>query len=68
VKEIRMPILEVTGAYNGRYEVREQHDDGTLLIAPDTSLEAIMRRLDSRPATAEEFQAALGDLPTDGEG
>ena len=58
------PIVEVTGAVNGRYEVLEQAEDGTLVLGPDTSLQAIMRRHNSRPATAEEFQAAFGDLPT----
>jgi hypothetical protein len=64
VDEIRPPIVEVTGAVTGRYELLEQAEDGTIVLGPDTSAEAIMRRQTSRPATDEEFEAAFGDLPT----
>ncbi len=59
-----LPIVEVTGAINGRYELLEQADDGTVVLGPDTSFKAIMERLGSRPATDEEFQQAFGELPT----
>lgn len=49
---------------NGRYEVLEQSQDGTVLLGPDTSAEAIMRRGGSRPMTAEEFERHFGDLRT----
>jgi len=64
VDETRPPIVELTGALTGRYELLEQAEDGTIVLGPDTSAEAIMRRHNSRPATADEFRAALGDLPT----
>jgi hypothetical protein len=64
VDEIRPPIVEVTGAVTGRYELLEQSEDGTIMLGPDPSAEAILRRQNSRPATAEEFEAAFGDLPT----
>jgi hypothetical protein len=43
--------------------------DGRLVIAPDTSAEAIMERLDHEPATPAEFEAVYGAVkPSDGEG
>ncbi len=63
-----MPILEVTGAYNGRYRLLEDRGDGTLVIEADTSLDAILERQGARRATADEFAEYLGQLPTDGEG
>lgn len=65
VDESPPSIVEVTGAVNGRFEVEQRTEDGALMIGPDTSLPAIMHRLDSRPATPDEFQATFGDLPTD---
>lgn len=52
----------------GSYVVEEQEEDGSLLLRPDTSIEAIRRRVGGRPATREEFERELGHLPTDGEG
>lgn len=57
-------MVEVTGAVSGRFELLEQAEDGTIVLGPDTSAEAITRRQNSRPATDEEFEAAFGDLPT----
>jgi hypothetical protein len=59
-----MRIVDVTGAVTGRYEVLEEREDGTVVLSPDTSIGAIMRRLGSTRATDEEFEAAFGDLPT----
>ncbi len=52
----------------GSYVVEERNDDGSLLLRPDTSIEAIQRRLGGRPMSDAEFEEAFGDLPTDGEG
>ncbi len=60
-----MPVLEVTGAYNGRYEVREHRADGSLLIAPDTSITALRARHQSRAATPDEVTDLVGELPAD---
>jgi hypothetical protein len=64
VEDERLPIVDVTGAVNGRYEVLEQGEDGTIVLGPDTSADAIMRRLGSTPMTEQEFERAFGDLPT----
>ena len=52
----------------GDYIVAERHPDGTVVLAPDTSIEAIRRRTSTRPMTPEEFTAHFGDLPSDEEG
>ena len=63
-----MPHVKLTGDRNGEYVVVEERPDGSLLVAPDTSVDAIRQRLDTRPMTPEEFQEHFGDLPRDGEG
>ena len=57
-------IVDVTGAVTGRYEVLEEREDGTVVLSPDTSIDAIMRRLGSTPVSDGEFRAAFGDLHT----
>jgi hypothetical protein len=42
----------------GSYVVREQRDDGTLVLRPETSEEAIEQVAD-RPMSGEEFLASL---------
>ncbi len=64
VNEIRASIVEVTGAVTGRYELQERSEDGTIVLRPDTSAAAIMRRLASEPVSTEEFDSAFGDLLT----
>ena len=48
--------------------VAERHRDGTVGVAPDTSIEAIRLRLGTRAMTPDEFQEDLGRLPSDEEG
>lgn len=52
----------------GSYVLEERNPDGSLLLRPDTSVDAIQRRVGGRPMTDDEFEDAFGDLPTDGEG
>ena len=52
----------------GDYVVDERHEDGSLLLRPDTSWEAIQRRLGVTSVTQEEFERHFGHLPTDDEG
>jgi hypothetical protein len=65
--------VQVTGAVQGRYVIREHRADGELVIAPDTSWQAISDRAGGRELTPEEWQAFLDEygpemLPPDGEG
>lgn len=48
VDEITTQIVALKGALSGRYEVLEKGEDGTVLLGPDTSAEATMRRSGSR--------------------
>lgn len=52
----------------GDYIVEERGEDGSVLLRPDTSIEAIRKRLGTRPMSREEFGRHFGDLPSDGEG
>lgn len=52
----------------GDYVVEERRPDGGLVLAPDTTIEAIQRRVGGRPMTEAEFEQHFGHLPTDGEG
>jgi len=60
--------VTLAGDLNGEYVVDEVLDDGRLVIRPDTSAQAIHRRLGLEPVSAAEFEAHFGDLPTDDEG
>lgn len=60
--------VTVAGSVNGRYEVLEQRDDGTLVLGPDVGSTAVDKRMGTRPMTPAEFDQHFGDLPTDDEG
>jgi hypothetical protein len=61
--------VTLSGDRTGEYVVLEERDDGSLVVAPDTSAEAIRRRRGMTPATLEEFEAEYGPIqPPDGEG
>jgi hypothetical protein len=65
----RAEHVTLSGDVSGDYVVVEKHDDGSLLVKPDTSMTAIRRRLDATPATLDEFVAEYGPIqPPDGEG
>ncbi len=52
----------------GDYIVAERNPDGSLLLAPDTSIVAIRKRAGTRPMSPEEFERHFGHLPRDCEG
>ncbi len=65
----RAPHVTLSGDRSGDYVVVEERDDGSMIVAPDTSADAILRRLEMTPATLEGFEAEFGPLqPPDGEG
>ena len=54
---------------SGEYVVAEKRDDGSLVVAPDTSVEATLTRHGMERSTLEEFEAEFGPIqPADGEG
>jgi hypothetical protein len=64
-----MPRVTLAGDRTGEYLVAEERPDGSLVLLPDTSIEAILDRMSARPATLEEFEADHGRLGApDGEG
>jgi hypothetical protein len=65
----RAAHVKLSGDRSGDYVVVDERDDGSPVLAPDTSMEAIRRRHNAVPATLEEFEAEYGPLqPPDGEG
>ena len=64
------PVVQVTrpDGTTGRYLLEDELSDGSLLLRPDTSYEALGSRAPGRDLTSEEFEELFGDLPTDGEG
>jgi hypothetical protein len=52
--------VTLAGDLNGDYVVDERLDDGRLVIRPDTSAEAINRRLGVEPISPEEFEQHFG--------
>jgi len=60
--------VTLAGDLSGEYLVEEVLEDGRLVIRPDTSADAIRRRLDVQPVSREEFESELGHLPQDNEG
>ena len=65
----RATHVTLEGDVSGEYIVIEKRDDGSLVLQPDTSMEAIRRRHKATSATLEEFEAEYGPVqPPDGEG
>jgi hypothetical protein len=69
----RQAHVTLSGDIAGEYVVEDRRPDGRLILAPDTSWEAILRRGGSRELSDEEYQAFLAEhephmLPPDGEG
>ena len=61
--------VTLTGDVSGEYVVVEKRDDGSLVVAPDTSVEATLARHGMEPVTLEDFEAEFGPIqPADGEG
>jgi hypothetical protein len=65
--------VTLSGDRAGDYIVAEERPDGTLVLVPDTSIEAIRRRVGTRAMTSsesEEFWRENGPLmlPADDEG
>lgn len=67
--EQTFPHVTLAGDRSGDYRVEEERPDGTLVLRPDTSVDAIFRRNGAEPATMAEFEAEYGPVgEPDGEG
>ena len=61
--------VTLSGGLRGRYVLEEKLTGGRVVLAPETSAEAILARLGHEPATLAEFEAEHGPVrPADGEG
>lgn len=64
-----MAHVKLSGDRDGDYVVTEERSDGSLTLVPDTSFEAIRKRLGTEPATLADFEGEHGPVqPSDGEG
>jgi hypothetical protein len=64
-----MPHVTLAGDRDGDYLIAEERPDGSLVLLPDTSVDAMLDRMGARRATLEEFEAEHGKLrPPDDEG
>ena len=68
MEEAPMKVTLTESGLAGDYIVVERHPHGSVLLAPDTSIEAIRRRAGSRPMTPEQFEEHSRHLPSEGEG
>jgi hypothetical protein len=65
----RLKVRLTESGVAGDYVVVERHQNGGLVLEPDTSLEAIRHRHNLASATVAEFEAEYGPvLAPDGEG
>jgi hypothetical protein len=65
----RSSHVTVEGGVSGDYVIVEKREDGSLVLEPDNSMEAIRRRHNATPATLEELEQEYGPIrPSDGEG
>jgi hypothetical protein len=70
---IKTERVQVTGAVEGHYVIRDRRPDGEIVIAPDNSWAAITERAPGREATPKEWDEFMREhgpqmLPPDGEG
>jgi hypothetical protein len=64
-----LPHVTLAGDRTGEYRIAEERADGTLVLHPDTSVDAIFHRAGAEPATLAEFEAEYGPIgEPDGEG
>ena len=55
--------VRLSGDRDGEYVVTEERPDGSLTLVPDTSFEAIRKRLGTEPGTLADFEAGPGSAP-----
>jgi hypothetical protein len=72
VKEQQMAHVTLTGDMTGDYIVSDRRDDGTLVLVPESEVDASLRQHGLRRATPPEFDAFVAQhgplLPADDEG
>lgn len=65
----QLPHVTLVGDRTGEYRIAEEHPDGSLVLRPDTSVDAIFRRAGATPGTIADLEADHGPIgEPDGEG
>lgn len=67
VNDQTLPHVTLAGDRTGECRIAEEHADGTLVLRPDTSVDAIFRRAGAEPATLAGAEYGPVGEP-DGEG
>lgn len=67
---VQSTVRVTRGDHTSAYVVEQEHDDGSLLIRPQTELEQMLDRQNTRAMTPEEFDQLIAPHvgPPDGEG
>ncbi|HMJ02520.1 MAG TPA: hypothetical protein VK506_06240 [Conexibacter sp.] len=61
--------VTLIGDRAGRYVVTDERPDGTLVLKPEDSADAMLERQGLEPGTIEQLEAEFGPVaPSDGEG
>lgn len=69
IPDMEFAHVRLSGDRAGEYVVTEERPDGSLTLVPDTSFDAIRKRLGTEPGTLADFEAEYGPVqPPDGEG
>jgi hypothetical protein len=64
-----MTYVTLSGGKTGRYVVRKEQKDGKLLLEPDTSAQAMLKRHGLKRSSHKKFAGQhVPLLPPDGEG
>lgn len=57
-----LPHVTLSGDRSGDYWIAEERPDGTLVLRPDTSVDAIFCRAGAERVTLAEFEAEYGPV------
>ena len=69
ISDMKLRHVELSGDVEGSYVVEAACTDGRLLLAPDTSAQAVMGSLSHEPMAPAEFEAICAAVKSpDGEG
>jgi len=61
--------VRLAGDRVGRYVIADESPDGTLVLRPEASADAMLERQGLEPAAVDDFEAEHGPVgPADGEG
>jgi hypothetical protein len=62
ISRMKFAHVRLSGDRAGEYVVTEERPDGSLTLVPDTSFDAIRKRLGTEPGTLADFEAEYGPV------